>query len=124
MSECKAYKSRCSKSNLFGHYNSCCNKWTKNHGKKSMNDQSYQQKTKKVEGEEDVADAVLLGRVSTSPQQVKTIAWCNQRNQFTKTTLPNHTPLRLEIEMLHSVKLAVSVGNNIVIAKEPVLAST
>ena len=122
MKECKAYKNRCNKCNLFGHYESCCNKWTKERGRKSANDKSYQQRTNKVKKVDYVDGTVLLRKVSTSPEQVKTIARCNQRKQFTTTMLPNHIPLRLEIETLYSVALDASVGNDIVVAKEPVLA--
>ena len=84
--------------------------------RKTANEQSYKQNADKLEEEDDMAGAVTLGQISTSPQQVKTIACCSQRKRFTTTTMPNHTPLRLEMEMLHSVSLNAT-GSNIVIAK-------
>ena len=62
MKECKAYKNRCNKCNLFGHYESCCNKWTKERGRKSANDKSYQQRTNKVKEVDDVAGTVCHPR--------------------------------------------------------------
>ena len=53
------------------------------------------------------------------PHQEKSIVWCNKINRFTQKISPNHTPLKLEIETLHNIKMDV-VGNNITLAKDPI----
>ena len=59
--------------------------------------------------------------VTNEPQQVKAIVWCNFRNLFTQQLAPNHTSLKLEIEMLHSIDLDWT-RNGMVITKDPTTA--
>ena len=80
------------------------------------------QKANSVEEEGEVVGSICLSKVATNtPQQVKAIVWCNTRNRFTQQISPNHNPLRMKIETLHSVDLE-NFGNSVQVSKELVTA--